>query len=58
MAGNIVMGFRHKERYRKKNLLFMLLINRTKNNRAYILEERLGEKSSSLDRVTHWDRQF
>lgn len=25
-------------------LLFMLLINRTKNNRAYVLEERLGEK--------------
>lgn len=36
----------------------MLLINRTKKTRAYILEEGLGEKNSSLDRGTHWDRQF
>lgn len=36
----------------------MLLINRTINNTAYILEERLGEKIFNLDRGTHWDRQF
>lgn len=49
MAGNVTMGFKYKERYWKKetyNLLFMLLMSRIKNKRAYILEEvRLGEKN-------------
>lgn len=58
VAGNGTMGFKYKDTVKTEvyNLLFMLLIIRTKNNRAYILEK--GEKIFSLDRGTHWDRQF
>lgn len=49
MTGNVRTIFKYTERYWKKevyNLLCMLLMNKTKNNRTYILGEfTLGEKN-------------